>query len=433
MYRKEVNEQSPLRILEQSIHGGLGKGNLGVVMSRAGVGKTACLIQVGLDDLLRDRDVFHVALGQTLEHVQSWYDALFDDLATRTQLDERESVRAAAWQHRVIKAFADHQITPSRLEKAIGMFEEHMKFRPSAILIDGFHWEGPDDETRSALKAFRAQAKRLGAELWISAQTHRATTGEHPTQVTPPCEAFADLIDVAIFLEPHGDHVDIRLLKDHGDAVPPVTHLHFHPDTMRLVTDEEEHSLPKLPISAYSLLSGGAAGAEAEFGACAERWRIGEVNFSFEGRAVERTRGLVPLGEAELRQGDVSSAYLTAHMHRTYPETPLFRKILQSIWHQVNSAGEVFAVGQILPDNTVKGGTGWAVELARHWEKPVHVFDQERKGWFSWKGGKWVDVVDPVISRTRFTGTGTRFLTAEGRAAIRALFTRSFGPPLSEA
>ena len=41
MYRKQVNEKSPLRILERSTHGGLGPGNLGVVMARAGVGKIA--------------------------------------------------------------------------------------------------------------------------------------------------------------------------------------------------------------------------------------------------------------------------------------------------------------------------------------------------------------------------------------------------------
>ena len=37
MFTKEINERSPLRVFEISIHGGLGKGNLGVVMSRAGV------------------------------------------------------------------------------------------------------------------------------------------------------------------------------------------------------------------------------------------------------------------------------------------------------------------------------------------------------------------------------------------------------------
>ena len=37
MYQRDVNRRSPLRVFERSIHGGLGPGNLGVVMSRAGV------------------------------------------------------------------------------------------------------------------------------------------------------------------------------------------------------------------------------------------------------------------------------------------------------------------------------------------------------------------------------------------------------------
>jgi hypothetical protein len=438
MYRKEINDSSPLRILEQSIHGGLGKGNLGVVMSRAGVGKTACLVQIGLDDLLRERDVFHVALGQTVDHVHNWYDALFDDLAERTGLEDREAVRSLLSRHRVIKAYADHSLSAERLEKAIAMFEEHMKFKPQALLIDGYDWtggattQGPLATVAAELGAFRAIAKRLGAELWISAQTHRGVTGVHPTRLTPPCEAYAEIIDVAIFLEPHGDHAAVRLLKDHSEVPPPDTHLTLHVDTMRLLSDDEENrARPKMPSGAYTLLSGAAAGAEAEFGACAEAWGLGEVNFSFIGRAVEHTRGLVTLNDTELTLGDVSSAYLKAHMHRTYPQTPLFRKVLQSIWHQVNSAGEVFAIGVILPDKTVKGGTGWAAELGRHEKKPVHVFDQEKKSWFAWKGQDWVAEKDPVIGRTRFCGTGTRFLSDDGKAAIHALFERSFGqkPP----
>ena len=37
MYRKDVNERSPMRVFEKSIHGGLGKGNVGVVAARAGL------------------------------------------------------------------------------------------------------------------------------------------------------------------------------------------------------------------------------------------------------------------------------------------------------------------------------------------------------------------------------------------------------------
>ena len=113
-------------------------------------------------------------------------------------------------------------------------------------------------------------------------------------------------------------------------------------------------------------------------------------------------------------------------MNRTYPDTPTFRKVLQLIWHEVSTAGEVFVVGLLQGDKTVRGGTGWAAELAKHWSKPVFVYDQERKGWFTWNGDDWTAVASPIISRPRFCGTGTRFLSDDGRAAIRSLFERSF-------
>ncbi len=430
MYRKEVNQHSPLRILDKSIHGGLGKGNLGVVMARAGVGKTACLVQIGLDDLMRDRPVLHLALEQTVEHVQSWYDALFEDLAIQNDLEDQDGVRARLNAQRVIHAFADHDLWPERLEKTVEMFKKHLDFDPAAILVDGYDWAAHSvAENAAMIGAFKAYAKMLGAELWMTAQTHREGTGDHPDKIPPPCDQYQSLIDVAVFLEPHGELVALRLLKDHGDATPHETRLHLDPDTLRLIDGDRasSNSGRRMPPSAHTLLSGGADGAESFFGQCAERWGLMELNFSFQGRKPKRTRGLVRLTEAELAQGAVSQVYMEAHMHRSYPNTPLFQKTLQSIWHQVNTAQEVYSVGTILPDNTVKGGTGWAVELSRVWHKPVHVYDQERRGWFMWQDKEWVAESDPVITTRRFTGTGTRVLSDDGRAAIEALFERSFG------
>lgn len=428
MYRKEVNAKSPLRILENSIHGGLGQGNLGVVMSRAGAGKSALLVQIGLDDLMREKKVLHVALGQKLEHAQCWYDALFDDLARYAALEDREAVRAQVMNLRMIQAYAERTLAPERLEQAVDRFHKHLGFTPSAILVDGFDWEGQETPTEASLSAFKRLAQRLGAELWISAQTHRAQTSDAPRTVVPPCAAYERLIDVALFLEPHGEACTIRILKDHGHP-PAETHLVLHTDTMRISTDSEPTPALRLPPSAYTLLSGGAQGAEVEFGALAEKYGMHELTFSFEGRTLLRDRGLVLLSDDELKQGEVSEAYVAAQMHRNYPSTPQFKKMLQTIWHQVTSAGEVFVVGTILSDGTVKGGTGWAAELAKHWNRSVYVFDQEKRGWFSWTRKAWARAERPVITKTRFTGTGTRFLSDDGREAIRALFERSFGAP----
>ena len=174
------------------------------------------------------------------------------------------------------------------------------------------------------------------------------------------------------------------------------------------------------------LYSGAANGAEATFGAAAERHGIAEVNFTFEGHKDSRVRGIRVLTEPELKQGDVSLTYVGRLMHREFRDTRLFRRVLQSIWHQVNSGLEVFVVGRILEDDTVKGGTGWGAEFAKLCNKPLYVFDQNRNTWFRWKAEKWNEVGPPVIDQPRFTGTGTRFLTDEGTAAIDDLFERSF-------
>lgn len=179
------------------------------------------------------------------------------------------------------------------------------------------------------------------------------------------------------------------------------------------------------------LFSGGAAGAEAEFGSEAERYGIDEVNFTFEGHAIVRHRGLRVLNHEELLAGDVSLEYVSRLMNRRYTEGPTLRKILQTIWYQVNAGQEIYVVGHIEDDMTVRGGTGWGAEFAKLCNKPLAVFDQARDRWFSWTGSAWAphaaDAL-PVITHPHVTGTGTRVLEDNGRRAIRELFERSFGP-----
>ena len=177
------------------------------------------------------------------------------------------------------------------------------------------------------------------------------------------------------------------------------------------------------------LYSGGAAGSEAEFGAQAEAYGIEEVNFTFEGHALGRSRGVRVLSREELAKGDVSLSYVSRLMNRSYTDAPTIRKVLQTIWYQVNSGQEIYVVGAVLPDGTVKGGTGWGAEFAKLCNKPIFVFDQGRNAWLTWKDEKWVAPPGGGairIGNPRFTGTGTRFLEENGRKAIRDLFARSF-------
>jgi len=177
-----------------------------------------------------------------------------------------------------------------------------------------------------------------------------------------------------------------------------------------------------------TLISGGHKGAEAEFGRAAKRWGIGQTTLSFEGHDMEWPVNVRVLAPQELAKGDVSMEIVSRRMGRTYHQPGRIRSVVQSIFHMVNDAYQVFVVGTIQPDDTVKGGTGWAVELAKLFNRPVWVYDQARDGWFGWRGGRW-EPDTPTIGDKPFCGTGTRNLTDAGRAAVGELYQRSFGDP----
>ncbi len=187
-------------------------------------------------------------------------------------------------------------------------------------------------------------------------------------------------------------------------------------------------------MSQYShvvLYSGAHKGAEAEFGRNAERWGIEEVNYSFRGHKMERTRGAKTLTAEELKKGDISMEMVSQRMNRHNARAEKIRSVIQSLYHMVINSYQVFAIGWIQADDTVKGGTGWGVELAKIFNRPVSVYDQDRHQWFAWKDQHWVPD-EPLIPHRGFAGTGTRHLTEAGRAAIEELFRHSFGPPPEE-
>jgi hypothetical protein len=178
-----------------------------------------------------------------------------------------------------------------------------------------------------------------------------------------------------------------------------------------------------------TLYSGGAHGSESAFGAAAEAYGVHEVTFTFAGHEPLRNRGLRELSAEDLDLRDVSIQYVSRLMGRSYPshtDELSFRRLLQSICWQIALGKEVFVVGEILPDDTVKGGTGWGAEFAKICNKPLFVFDQAQGAWFRWEQTRWAPVRAVTISREAFTGTGTRSLNEIGRQAILDLFERSF-------
>ena len=179
-----------------------------------------------------------------------------------------------------------------------------------------------------------------------------------------------------------------------------------------------------MKASTCTLYHGGLKGAEATFGEMAEQYGVKEVIYTFDGHKLSREKNSVTLSQAELERGDISMELASRMLNRTYYETDKIRKVLQTIFHMVNSGHQVFVIGTIQEDGSVKGGTGWAVELAKMFNRPLHVFDQPSKKWFTWKS-EWQEA-SPKIEYNTFVGSGTRYLSEAGQEAIQKLFADSF-------
>src|SRR5437667_6100012 len=172
MYRKELNERNPLRLFEHSIHGGLGPGNVGVVVARHGIGKTSFLVGIALDDAMRGRKVLHVSLDKTVDHLREFYDEIFMDLAHSAHLEDLAAERLEMERNRMIHTYAGTSFTIHKLRHSINFLKENAQFDPACLILEGFDF---DRAMPADVEAFRQLAQEFNVEMWLSAVTHRGT------------------------------------------------------------------------------------------------------------------------------------------------------------------------------------------------------------------------------------------------------------------
>jgi hypothetical protein len=226
MYRKFLTARSPLRVLEKGLHGGLGKGNLGLVLAGPGVGKSSFLVGVALDDLLRGDRVLHVVLDQTVAHTRAHYDTVFSDLRATTRLADGAAVQGELEQLRAIRAVPAAGFGPAKLREAV-LLSEATGGKPSAVIVEGW------DVTRASaadLDALRALANEIPAEIWVSASAASERIARLPSELASARDKFA----VILALEPENGAVALRVLKDHENPNPEALRVVLDPKTLLL-------------------------------------------------------------------------------------------------------------------------------------------------------------------------------------------------------
>jgi hypothetical protein len=226
LQRRFLNARSPLRLLEKGLHGGLGRGNLGIVLAGHGVGKTSFLVGVAMDELLRKGRVLHVSAAHSVAHVRAHYDTVFDELASSTHLENEGLIRGELERNRSIRVYPPNSISAARLRDAVKL-ERETGGVPSLLVLEGVDLAV---FSRSDVEDLKALAQELDAEVWLES----ACKDEREVRIPPHVAAIENLLSVILALEPGDDAVRLRALKDHDNRDLAALHVALDSRTLLL-------------------------------------------------------------------------------------------------------------------------------------------------------------------------------------------------------
>ena len=226
---KDLLSLSPMKILDQSSRGELGSGNLGVFIARAGVGKTACLLHIALEKILRGEGIVHVSLEEGPEKVGSYYNAMYYELTKAADLEVEADYRDVIKKNRMILAYLGKSFQIKRLRENMTTMAENLLYAPKAIVMDGVDFENAGHSFFEGLKEI---AREFQVEIWLSALSHRHITIRNEKGIPYPCNELDDLFSIIIQLQPQPSGILLKLLKDHDNPSIPDISLMLDPKTL---------------------------------------------------------------------------------------------------------------------------------------------------------------------------------------------------------
>jgi KaiC/GvpD/RAD55 family RecA-like ATPase len=234
MVRSELVKRSPWRILEKSTHGGLGKGNLGAIAARRGVGKTACMVHLATDQLLEGRQVIHVSFSASTSHIVDWYEDIFSEVAQLEGLENAMGVHDEIIRHRIIMNFNQQGVS---LDKVLGSVRSMIRdghFAADLIIVDGYDFT---KASRQELAKVRSFAGELGLEIWFSVSLGHEEPKYTPEGVPELLSGVIDEFAILICLRAEQRHVRLQLVKDHDSPIVEKLHLELDPKTLLIAPE----------------------------------------------------------------------------------------------------------------------------------------------------------------------------------------------------
>ena len=223
----ELIVNNPLRALglEDKADGKV-QAMMGLVMARAGLGKTAILVQFALDCMLLGNKVLHVSIGEGVDKTRTWYD---DILSLLTDGEKIESI-PEVMKNRMIMTFKESSFSKALLEERLDDLVQQNIYKPECLIIDGYDFDSNDKKSLEDLRDFMNE--RGLKMIWFSAVSHRGDNRVSLDGVPAPCHEVDSLFDTVLLINPEGDAMKLDIVKCDSCSVDPGSTLLLDPSTM---------------------------------------------------------------------------------------------------------------------------------------------------------------------------------------------------------
>ncbi len=209
MLKNDLMTRNPLRMLGGNRQEILSPGEFGAVLARPGVGKTALMVQLALDTLLRGKNVLHISLKEPISKVTVWYKQVFQLLAD----EYKEPDAAQLWDNllpnRFIMTFKVEGFSVPKLAERLTDLTAQSIFTPHVLLIDGLPF---DDQTGATMQELKQLATTLQVSAWFTITTHRDEEPA-PNGLAPQLAAVQEHFQVALALSPAKDTIHVDIIK----------------------------------------------------------------------------------------------------------------------------------------------------------------------------------------------------------------------------
>ena len=187
--------------VDEIMDGGLGKGELGVVVAPAGIGKTWCLQNIGAAAVKEGLNVVHYTLELNQNYVGLRYDTVFSGITTASIKYYQDEIKKIINQLKgtlLIKYFPTKSATVQTLSSHLKQIELSGLDIDLVIVDYADILRGIGSEKRHVLENIYEDLRGLAGEvevpIWTASQANRSALEEEIIDATKVAEAYSKVM-----------------------------------------------------------------------------------------------------------------------------------------------------------------------------------------------------------------------------------------------